>query len=127
LPRALTVTLAASGLLVAGLQGVAALGHAAIGAAAGFLSLSLLALAYRRIRGREGLGGGDAYMLAGAGAWVGWQGLPTVLLWASVSGLSVAAASLLTGRGVTPDQRLPFGVFLAIGAWLTWLFGPLRL
>jgi leader peptidase (prepilin peptidase)/N-methyltransferase len=127
LPRVLTLSLAATGLGVAALQGTERLGQAALGAAAGFLSLSLLAWAYRRLRGREGLGGGDAYMLGGAGAWVGWQGLPTVLLWASVAGLSVAAAGLLTGRGVKLDQRLPCGVFLALGAWLTWLYGPLGL
>jgi leader peptidase (prepilin peptidase)/N-methyltransferase len=127
LPRKLTLALVASGLAVAALQGLGQLSGAAIGAAAGFLSLSLLAFGYRRLRGREGLGGGDAYMLAGAGAWVGWQGLPTVLLWASIAGLSVAAAGWLTGRGMKLDQRLPFGVFLAIGAWLTWLYGPVGL
>ena len=34
------------------------------------------------------------------------------------------ASSLLAGRQVKADQRLPFGVFLAAGTWLTWLYGP---
>lgn len=125
LPRPLTLTLLASGLAIAVARGPQLLAGSAIGASAGFLVLSLLAWAYRRLRGREGLGGGDAYMLAGIGAWVGWQGLPTVLLWASVAGLSLAAAAALTGQAIKADQRLPFGVFLALGAWLTWLYGPL--
>jgi leader peptidase (prepilin peptidase)/N-methyltransferase len=127
LPRTLTLTLIASGLAFAVTRGPDILAASAIGASAGFLALALLAWAYRRLRGREGLGGGDAYMLAGIGAWVGWQGLPTVLLWASVAGLSLAAAAVLTRRGIKADHRLPFGVFLALGAWLTWIYGPLGL
>lgn len=125
LPRVVTLPLIASGLLVSALGGAQAALHSLIGAAAGYLSLVGIGALYRRLRGREGLGGGDAYMLAGAGAWVGWIGLPTTLLWASLAGLSLVAASLLAGRAVKADQRLPFGVFLAAGTWLTWLYGPL--
>ena len=125
LPRVITLPLIASGLLVSSLGGVDVLLRSLIGAMAGFLSLAVIAALYRRLRGREGLGGGDAYMFAGAGAWVGWIGLPTTLLWASLAGLSLVIASLVTGRSVSGDQRLPFGVFLAAGAWLTWLYGPL--
>ncbi|MDP2010289.1 MAG: A24 family peptidase [Phenylobacterium sp.] len=125
LPRVVTLPLVASGLAVSAASGTQAALHSLIGAGAGFLSLATIAALYRRLRGREGLGGGDAYMLAGAGAWVGWIGLPTTLLWASLAGLSLVASSLLAGRKVTADQRLPFGVFLAAGTWLTWLYGPL--
>jgi len=98
-----------------------------IGAAAGFGVLWLLALIYKRLRGRDGLGGGDPFLLGAIGAWVGWMGLPSVLLWASLSGLSVVAAKVVLRRPVAGTDRLPFGVFLAIGAWLTWLYGPLGL
>jgi leader peptidase (prepilin peptidase)/N-methyltransferase len=53
------------------------------------------------------------------------MGLPSVLVWASAAGLSVVAARVLTGGRVRGDDRLPFGTFLAVGAWLTWLYGPL--
>ncbi|MEN5146461.1 prepilin peptidase [Brevundimonas diminuta] len=96
-----------------------------IGAAAGFLGLWLLAFLYKRVRGRDGLGGGDPILLGAIGAWVSWIGLPSVLLWASVTGLSLVAARLALRRPVAATDRLPFGVFLAIGAWLTWLYGPL--
>ena len=97
-----------------------------LGAAVGFLSLWLVAFLYRLLRGREGLGGGDPRLLGAIGAWTGWTGLPSVVLWAGVAGLSVAAAQLILRRKVALDDRLPFGVFLAIGAWLTWLLGPLH-
>lgn len=98
-----------------------------IGAAAGFGGLWVLAFLYRRVRGRDGLGGGDPFLLGAIGAWVGWMSLPSVLLWASISGLSLVAAKALLRRSVAATDRLPFGVFLAVGAWITWLYGPLGL
>jgi len=139
LPDALTLPLFLSGLFAAvaldpanvqsGLQWslVGPLKTPLIGAASGFGVLWLLAFIYKRLRGRDGLGGGDPFLLGAIGAWVGWMGLPSVLLWASLSGLSVVAAKVVLRRPVVGTDRLPFGVFLAIGAWLTWLYGPLGL
>lgn len=127
LPDQLTLPLLMTGLLAALVLDRTAPADAVIGAAAGFAVLWLLALAYRRLRGREGLGGGDPILLAAAGAWVGWIGLPSVLLWAAAAGLSLVAARWLTGARVSGADRLPFGPCLAIGIWLTWLIGPLGL
>ncbi|SFS84915.1 prepilin peptidase [Brevundimonas viscosa] len=125
LPDRLTFPLAATGLVAAAALETHLLADAVIGAAAGFAALWLLALAYRQLRGREGLGGGDPFLLAAIGAWVGWAGLPGVLLWAGVAGLSVVAGRAAAGRPLSGADRLPFGVFLAIGGWLTWVLGPL--
>ena len=127
LPDQLTLPLAAAGLGAAILPNGTGLLNAAIGAAVGFAALWLLAFAYRRLRGRDGLGGGDPFLLAAGGAWVGWIGLPSVLLWASAAGLSLVLASRLRGRGLDGGDRLAFGVFLAVGIWMTWLFGPIGL
>lgn len=127
LPDQLTLPLLATGGLAASLPGHTAPLDALIGAAAGFAGLWLLAFTYRRLRGREGLGDGDPILLAAGGAWVGWVGLPAVLLWASAAGLSLVAARLLTGSRVSAIDRLPFGPCLAVGIWLTWLLGPLGL
>ncbi len=127
LPDALTLPLLATGLIAAAVLPTGGLLHSAIGAAAGFLGLWLLATGYRHLRRRDGLGGGDPILLAAGGAWVAWIGLPSVLLWASVSALSLVAGRLALGRKVSGQDRLPFGPFLAIGIWLTWLFGPLGL
>ena len=85
----------------------------------------MLAWVYRRLRGREGLGGGDAKLLAAAGAWIGASGLPSVLFGAAVAALLAAAALALAGREMRRDTALPFGPFLALATWLVWLFGPL--
>lgn len=95
------------------------------GVVLGFGLLWLMAWLYKRFRGREGLGGGDPFLFAGAGAWVGWIGLPSVLLWACAVGFSLVAARLILRRRVEATDRLPFGTFLCVGIWLVWLYGPL--
>ena len=127
LPDVLTLPLLAGGLVVATMLAPESLQARAIGAAVGFASLWLIAYAYRRVRGREGMGGGDPRLFSALGAWVGWTGLPSVLLWASAAGLSIVIAQLAVRRRVAGTDRLPFGVFLAIGGWMTWLYGPLGL
>lgn len=127
LPDPLTLPLLATGGLAAVLLEHTAPLDAVIGAAVGFGGLWLLAFAYRRLRGRDGLGDGDPILLAAGGAWVGWIGLPSVLLWASAAGLSFVAARLLVGGRVSGEDRLPFGPCLATGIWLTWMLGPLGL
>jgi len=53
--------------------------------------------------------------------------LPSILLIAAGSGLVFALVLRLRGKTLAADQPLPFGVFLAAGVWLTWLYGPLGL
>lgn len=125
LPDAVTLPLGALGLLAGlalpDLDALAGL----TGAAAGFAVLWALALAYRRLRGIEGLGGGDPRLFGAIGAWVGWMGLPSVLVWGCLAGFALVAAVIISGRPWSAERRLPFGVFLAIGAWIVWLFGPI--
>lgn len=125
LPDELTLPLIGTGLIAGAVIARGWPVSQLIGAVAGFGILWLLAELYRRVRGREGLGGGDPILFAGAGAWVGWAGLPTVLLWACAAGFSIVLTLLITRRKVEMTQKLPFGTFLAIGIWLTWLYGPL--
>jgi len=80
LPDALTLPLLATGLAAAALLDDRTLLDSVVGAGAGFAGLWLLARLYRLVRAREGLGGGDPFLLAAGGAWVGWIGLPSVLL-----------------------------------------------
>ncbi|MBO9712065.1 A24 family peptidase [Sphingomonas sp.] len=122
LPNELTGALALTGI-GAGLLGLGpTLEVRLIGLAAGFGSLWLVASLYRRLRGREGLGGGDPKLFGAIGAWIGWEGLAYVLLAASLLGLLTVMLLRLGGRRLGMQDRLPLGVFLAAAAWpLLWL------
>jgi leader peptidase (prepilin peptidase)/N-methyltransferase len=91
----------------------------------GYLLLWAVAWVYRRLRGRDGLGLGDAKLLAAAGAWVGAGGLPSVLAGAAIAALAAAGGMMLAGRRLDRHTALPFGPFLAAATWLVWLFGPI--
>ncbi len=125
LPDILTWPLAVTGLIAAAALGQAIPWAQIIGAVAGFGSLWLLAWTYKRLRGRDGLGGGDPFLFGAGGAWVGWMGLPSVLLWACAAGFAIVAVRLIVRRAVSGSDRLPFGTLLAVGIWLTWLYGPI--
>lgn len=125
LPDVITLPLAAAGLLVAWLVHATPVVDHAIGAVAGFLGLIAVARLYRAIRHRDGLGGGDAKLFGALGAWVGWQGLPTVILYAALSGLLWALLRRASEKPARWRRRLPFGPHLCLAGWLVWLYGPL--
>lgn len=121
LPDVLTLGLIVFGLAFSLREGPSAAWPYIVGAAAGYLVLAGIAHIYRRVRGRNGLGLGDAKLLGVAGAWLGWMALPVVVLMASVVGLtSVAAVALLRGRSLA-SEPIPFGPYLAGAIWIVWL------
>lgn len=127
LPDAFTLPLIAAGLAVSAMApGHPVMDHLA-GAALGWASLSALALAYRRLRGVDGIGGGDAKLLGAGGAWLGWQTLPSVLLVACGLAFVWIALRGLTRQGGHPVERIAFGAPLCLAIWLGWLYGPLVL
>jgi len=114
LPDALTLPLAVIGLTLGDWVLPAPFWDRAIGAALGYGMLFVLAWGYQRLRGRDGLGLGDAKLLGAIGAWTGWQVLPLVLLMASGAGLLWALVARLRGKAVTGETRLPLGLFLGL-------------
>lgn len=97
-----------------------------LSALAGAAALYAIARTYATLRGHAGLGLGDVKLLAAGGAWIGWQGLPAVLLIASLSGLGfVAYLRLARGIEVGRTTALPFGVFLAPAIWIVWAAGQM--
>jgi leader peptidase (prepilin peptidase)/N-methyltransferase len=124
LPDRLTLPLVVAGLIVTAIFDPAKLTENALGAAAGYLSLRVVASLYRVLRGREGLGRGDAKLLAASGAWLGAGALPQVVLGAAVAGIFAAGFLQLAGVRLRAHSALPFGPFLALATWLVWLFGP---
>jgi len=88
-------------------------------AALGFLLLWGIGEAYWRLRQVDGLGMGDAKLFAAVGAWTGLEGLLSALLIATFAAL-LAVVIMRVSR----KTALPFGPFLALGLWVTWLYGP---
>jgi leader peptidase (prepilin peptidase)/N-methyltransferase len=122
LPDRLTLPLIAAGFAQAWFLR-ADMAASAIGAAAGYGCVWLLEIAYRRLRGREGIGLGDAKLLAAAGAWLGWEALPVTVLGASVLALAAVTAGMARGRAVDRNTEIPFGPFLALAMWVARLLG----
>lgn len=117
LPDALTLMLAGLGLTIGPLVTGVHFVDAAVGAAAGYGALLIVALAYKQLRGREGLGMGDAKLLGALGAWFGWQALPFILLLAALLGLGWAlTAAIRSGVRLNGLTMIPLGTFLSIAA-----------
>ncbi|ABI76616.1 prepilin peptidase [Hyphomonas neptunium ATCC 15444] len=96
------------------------------GAITGYGLLWLVGVAYRRLRGVDGLGRGDAKLLGAIGMWVGLQGIPPVLLIASLSGiLAVLAGSAIRRESVSGQSMIAFGPWIALAGYIVWLMPAL--
>lgn len=124
LPDLLTLPLIGAGLIYAALGGLD-WRMAVAGAIIGYLLIAGLAWFWRRTRGYEGIGLGDAKLLAAGGAWVGANLLPLILVIASAIGL--VAALIASKRPRTQDSHtaIAFGPALGFGIWFCWCAGNL--
>lgn len=89
-----------------------------LGAVLGYAVFWVVETAYRLIRKREGLGRGDAKLLAAGGAWCGAMALPFIILIASCAGLIYI---LMQPAETRSNMKLAFGPFLAAGIAITFL------
>ncbi len=108
------------GLLFAAAGGLAAFQVAALGAGIGFGLLWLVGAAGTWAFKEEAMGGGDIKMMAMVGAFVGWQGVLLTVFLGALIGTLVFLPLVFLGK----KKLVPFGVFLAMGAVATYLFGP---
>ncbi len=124
LPDELTLPLLLLGLVTSAFLPAAHVVDHAIGAVAGLIAFVGVALAYKSLRGRDGLGYGDAKLIAASGAWLSWTGLASVILGAAVLALAVALLERVSRASRDLDRPIPFGPYLAAATWYTWLYGP---
>mgnify|MGYP001546290787 CR=1 FL=1 len=92
-----------------------------IGIVAGWGIFFSISLAYRLIRDQEGLGGGDAKLLAMLGAFLGWQSLLFIIFASSVTG-SIAGLIAMPIQKKGGATRIPFAPFLALSGFLYLFF-----
>ncbi|MFN2316669.1 MAG: A24 family peptidase, partial [Gemmatimonadales bacterium] len=108
------------GLLFAAAGGLAAFQVAVLGAASGFALLWLVGVGGSWVFKEEAMGGGDIKMMAMVGAFVGWKGVLLTVFLGALLGTLIFLPLMLLGK----KKLVPFGVFLAMGAAATYLFGP---
>jgi leader peptidase (prepilin peptidase) / N-methyltransferase len=115
LPDVITMPLILAGLFFNSFseEKIVSFQDSVIGAILGYTSLWLLNLLYRLTKKQEGIGMGDAKLLAALGAWLGWLALPSVLLIACLTGLIGGLLWLLWNKQ-NHRSAFPFGPFLAI-------------
>lgn len=123
LPDQITLPFMWAGILLA-LFGISpvSLQDAVGGAMAGYLSLWIVFQLFKLITGKEGIGYGDFKLLAALGAWLGWQSLPIVIIFASFAG-AICGIIMLKIKHSKNDTPLPFGPYLATAGWICLLWG----
>jgi len=93
-----------------------------IGALLGGGILYATAILYERIRGTEGMGGGDIKLLAMIGAFLGWRGaLATVFFGSFLGAVGGILAMRKGGEGL--KTAIPFGPYLCVAALLSRYLG----
>ena len=114
IPDELSLGGLASGILLSFLPGGDWKGSVA-GALLGGGILYTTAFLYEKIRGIEGMGGGDIKLLAMIGAFLGWRGTVATLFFGAFLG---AAGGLLAMRkgGEGLKTAIPFGPYLCVAA-----------
>ena len=125
LPDWLTSALALGGLAANLFALFTPLMDALIGAAAGVFVFWAIGAIWRRWRGVEALGLGDAKLLGALGAWMGWEALPIIVLTGSLASLAGVALSRLRGSEIGAGDAIPFGPGLAFGGYLVFIATPL--
>lgn len=116
LPDVLTQPLLWLGLLYHSVYDREMLPDALYGAVAGYLTLWLVWWGCKILAGKEGIGTGDAKLLAAMGARCGWPALPPILLAASLLGIVWWLILRLTRRTSIP--LIAFGPWLGLAGWL---------
>ncbi|HEY9518901.1 MAG TPA: A24 family peptidase, partial [Gemmatimonadales bacterium] len=120
IPNEFTYGGLAIGLILSAAGGLSAVLAALVGAAVGFGILWVVGVAGRWAFKEEAMGGGDIKMMAMVGSFVGWQGVLLTIFLGALAGTAIFLPLTLIGK----KKLVPFGVFLAIGAAVTFVVGP---
>ena len=83
----------------------------------GYLIIWTIILFYKKVRNKEGMGLGDAKLMAVVGFWFGWISIPFTIFISSVVALILVIPSLLK-KTKDMSAQIPFGPYIIIGCIL---------
>ena len=93
-----------------------------IGGMVGYSSIWLIIYLYKVIKKIEGMGLGDAKLMAGIGLLFGWQSVPFVLFVSALLGLTFVLPSLLK-KQKNMRSEIPFGPFIIVACLIYFIYG----
>ena len=85
-----------------------------IGGFVGYSIIWLIIYFYKKIRKKEGMGLGDAKLMAAIGFWFGWISIPIVIFISSFVALIFAVPSLIK-KSLQMSSEIPFGPYIIVG------------
>ena len=86
-----------------------------IGGLIGYLIIWVIIFVYKKIRNKEGMGLGDAKLLAVVGFWFGWLSIPFTIFISSLVALIFVIPSVLN-KSRNMASQIPFGPYIIIGS-----------
>lgn len=95
--------------------------YSLLGAAVGLFGTLAIALLGTWVFKKEAMGGGDVKLMAGIGAFIGWQGVITTIIMGSFFGL-IYAVFLMIFKGKKGGDAIPFGPFLSLAALVNFFY-----
>ena len=95
-----------------------------IGGMVGYLSIWLIIYLYKTFKKIDGMGFGDAKLMAGIGLLFGWQSIPFIIFVASILGLIFVVPSLIK-KQKTMRTEIPFGPFIIAACLIYFAQGDL--
>jgi len=84
------------------------------GGIAGYLIIWSIIFFYKKVRKKEGMGLGDAKLLAAIGFWFGWVSIPFIIFTSSIIALLFVLPSLVN-KSRKMSSQIPFGPYIIIG------------
>tara|TARA_Y100000780_G_scaffold211569_1_gene211193 strand:- start:65 stop:445 length:381 start_codon:yes stop_codon:yes gene_type:complete len=88
-----------------------------LGGIFGYSIIWLIIIFYKKVRNKEGMGLGDAKLMAVVGFWFGWISIPFTIFISSVVALILVIPSLLK-KTKDMSAQIPFGPYIIIGCIL---------
>ncbi len=93
-----------------------------IGGMVGYISIWLIIYLYKTFKKIDGMGLGDAKLMAGIGFLFGWQSIPFVLFVSSILGLIFVVPSLIK-KQKNMRTEIPFGPFIILACLIYFVYG----